>query len=482
MPNESPMNATNMSPSNRKADRSFRGPFPDDSLINSIEAFSNESPMNATNIFSSNRKVDRVAKVKVGNGFTDPKYGNIPRSKRIHARHTRSSERNTRKNPLVICEEEKRNITSTKDKEIRRLIDSNIKDLKDERSKCTEITLQGKKKYNDLLSNYTVEEIAYLELIIKNNRCIKENQICNKSLKKKESKIAQLEKQCTTTEPITLERTQFHARHTRSIDIPFDDLTLERNTRKNSLVTCEEEKRNITSTKDKEIRRLIDSNIKDLKNERSKCIEITLQGEKMYDDLRSTYTYLEEIALELRTTNDHCIEENQICNKSLKEKESKITQLEEQCGRLTRYTKISEKPTTILELTQSTTASETTVKQTKLTAATSTAISEPITTSEKPTTILELTQSTTASETTVKQTKLTAATSTAISEPITTTEPKITQSTNIQQGIALIVSGLFIIGSLLASIFMFKKKRRYKRSLHLVNNLTTSQRQGHTQV
>ncbi|QYF48357.1 hypothetical protein RHABOEDO_000502 [Candidatus Rhabdochlamydia oedothoracis] len=163
---------------------------------------------------------------------------------------------------------------------------------------------------------------------------------------------------------------------------------------------------------------------------------------KRYKVIATTTEVSSKFLRSLVTDRDNCRKENQVCNSSLKEKESTIAQLEEQCSRSTRYKKSSEKPTTIFELTQSTTAPETTVKQTKPTAATST----------------------------------------AIPEPTTTTEPKITKSTNIQRGIALIGLALFATGSLLAGIFMFKKKRRCQHSLRLANNLKTSQRQGHTQL
>ncbi|WP_220017525.1 hypothetical protein [Candidatus Rhabdochlamydia oedothoracis] len=289
--------------------------------------FSNELPMNlknATNMFSSHRKIDRVAKVKIGNGFTDSKYGNIPRSKRIHARHKR---------PRVI----------------------------------------------EPVYEVSVEYMT--SLVIDYRTCRTEKQVCNSSLKEKESTIAQLEEQCSRS-----------TRYKKSSEKPTTIFELTHSTT---------------------------------------APEITVN-----------HTKLPPTVLNLIADLNTCRTENQVCNSSLKEKESMIAQLEEQCSRSTRYKKSSEKPTTIFELTHSTTAPETTVKQTKPTAATST----------------------------------------AIPEPTTTTEPKITKSTNIQRGIALIGLALFATGSLLAGIFMFKKKRRCQHSLHLANNLKTSQRQGHTQV
>ncbi|WP_215217782.1 hypothetical protein, partial [Candidatus Rhabdochlamydia sp. W815] len=326
------------------------------SLINSILPFSNESPMNvknAANIFSSNRTIDRVTKVKIGNGFTDPKYGNIPRSKRIHARHRRSidipfddliPERNACENSLVTCKEEKLNITSTMEEEINRLTHQYINNLKDERSRCREIKLSKDQEYNNLINHYNDLRKRVSVLRTTKDNCIEENQLCNKSLKEKESKIAQLEErwsrlnQFSNESPMNVRNATNIFSSNRTIarvhevqirialrdpkyrNIPRSKRTHARHTRsnacENSLVTCKEEKLNITSIKEEEINRLTHQYRNNLKDERSRCTEIKLSKDQEYNDLINHYNDLRKRVSVLRTTKDNCIEENQLCNKS----------------------------------------------------------------------------------------------------------------------------------------------------------------------
>ncbi|WP_215216603.1 hypothetical protein, partial [Candidatus Rhabdochlamydia sp. W815] len=306
LPNESPMNATNMSPSNRKADRSFRGPLPDDSLINSIEAFSNESPMNATNMSPSNRKIDKVAKVKIGNGFTDPKYGNIPRSKRIHARHTRSipssdippdlsfSEKNSHADRLFTCETEKHNC----EKELRTCQEEN-RNYKEKKDTCAQ------EKHN-IISDYK-REICQIQKNLRGN-LEKERDKCRKEKEKYFRTIG-----CEEL-PRVMETNQ---------DLAYQGAICNRN-----LSTCKEEKANLTTTynitlekKDREITQL---------NKQANLTTTSL--EEKDQELSSLNETLQRLKDEKNTCEANKANLTTTYNITLEKKDREITQLNKQAN------------------------------------------------------------------------------------------------------------------------------------------------------